>query len=138
MITRRTKIMSERFLKYETEVENSLVDERGVLIPGASAGGAVAGGVYTVNLYKDSGGYRTFTDGSTFDGLLNACKSGFIITINDGGRMLTGYICTHYDNSIVILNRCYMSHDLGGSIIVEEYSFAITNEITYDEKSVEC
>lgn len=33
--------MSERFLKYETEVENGMVDERGVLIPGAAGGATV-------------------------------------------------------------------------------------------------
>ena len=33
--------MSERFLKYETEQENGLVDERGILIPGGSVSSAM-------------------------------------------------------------------------------------------------
>lgn len=62
--------MSERFLKYETEAENSMVDEKGVLIPGGSAGGYIYFGVSFKDktLFKmDKPGVLNNPDASTSD-----------------------------------------------------------------------
>jgi hypothetical protein len=84
-------------------------------------------GVYTLNLSQDGNGNRTYSDGTTFDDLLNACMKGTTVVINDNTTVKYGFICVDVYNDEVVLNRCFANDDLGGTIYVEIFSFSPEN-----------
>lgn len=90
--------MSKRFLKYETEVENGMVDENGVLVAGASGG---AGGYKYFCVSVDSTGDTLYE----MDGINNipdeskiTTKSEFEAAWVSGPIMLIPYDCLDKDN----------------------------------------
>lgn len=115
--------MSERFLKYETEAENGMVDERGVLIPGAASGGKMT--------IVDIGTYMNNHEQKVYDNELYNMLSNLIRT----GTPICFYWSSEYGSQYSYPTQAYFStsFDTGVNKNVETIYFSLVERLSVGE-----